>query len=55
MPAGGGGRDPRPSAKMGRQQVDKEEHPVQCGIVIVLSIYNCHLVRKVRWERATQT
>lgn len=39
----GGDRDPRPSIRVGRQQVSKKEHLMLWEAVGISSINNCHL------------
>lgn len=44
---GGHSRDPRPSVRLGREQMNRDEHLVPRGVAIVLSI---DVVEKVWWE-----
>lgn len=44
---GGGRRDLRPSARLERRQMNRDEHLVPCGDAIVLSI---DVGEKVWWE-----
>lgn len=47
MPGVGHSRDPRPSVRLGREQMNRDEHLVPRGVAIVLSI---DVVEKVWWE-----